>query len=122
MYDNDIAFRDEHCFSDGDAEYTVGKKLYEMSDSADITVSEQHFKINATYHKLDFKESDKETEIQTLIDDLSSFDTCKISVISESDFNSSKTDSSSCNALKTHTEEFIKKMGPFWDGRESMTW
>lgn len=56
-YESDRAFREDHKVVEGNNEFAYISKFLEFAENNSITVTEQFFDTNKTYHKVDISDS-----------------------------------------------------------------
>lgn len=107
-FDSDVAFKEDHNVEgDGSEEATFITTLQQMITDKKVTVTEQYFKTNATYHKIEFSSDSDDTQIQTLLDGISSFDKIQVSVIDADTYTTNKTDSELSETFKQYEQATI---------------
>ena len=87
-YESDRAFREDHQVVEGNNEFTYISKFLQFAENNTITVSEQFFDTNKTYHKVDISDSNS-AELAALLDGVTT-SVINIEEVTETAYNAAK--------------------------------
>ena len=87
-YESDRAFREDHEVVEGNNEYLYTSKFLEFAENNTITVTEQFFDTNKTYHKIEISDSNYAT-LAALLDGVTT-SVINIDEITETAYNGAK--------------------------------
>ena len=87
-FDSEKSYLSAYSTTDEHNEHELITKLQEMVHDNKINIESQFFKINSTYHKMNFPSETDANEIQTMMENISSFSIVDVSEIASTDYDS----------------------------------